>query len=373
MQRIAVTVLLVCVLACAGCSSGSAIGDVPPEAQDLEVELKTNMTRFMPQVPNIQSSFIFILNPDSPSSQGMSLQQDMTPGALPNSYTFSGPYDGNADSLLETQLEGSVTFGGDPASEWSGLNAQVSMDVNLPILGHVYHADIAVTVNVDGEQNVSGAGTFTAPLSGDVTSVAIASGSPLVIKAATGAADAVSNACGYSIDGQMQVEVESGDGTLSAVWNFLSDSPQVRIRNGTFRDAVGQFHEMPDSNITLQCGGAKTVNDWADTWLQNWACIPWENGQAELTLAVVDSDTVSITDEDPPGSPDSQTYQANLVSADARGLRGFFTAGVAPSMYREDFNWVLGEDGFSQSSIYTYTSGPKTGDKGMCVGSARKD
>ncbi len=362
-------------MACAGCSSGSSKGPVPEEARELETDLQSNMTSFMPLVPNIQSSFVFILNAGSPGAQGIVLQPDTTIGAPPNSFTFSGMYDVNSDSIQETELEGSVTFASDPASEWSGLNGQVSMDGSLPILGHIYHADTSFTMTEDGEQNVSGHGTFTDPLSGNVTSVTIPPGSPLVVKAASGASNAVSNACGYSLDGQMQVEVVSDDGTLSSEWNFGSDSSRVRIRNGSFQDTLGQFHEVPDSTITLQCGAARTVNHWVGTYLQNWACFPWEYGQARLTLAVADSNTISITDEDPPGSGDTRTYHADVVGGDARVVRGFFDGGVSPYVYREDFNWVLGDDGegFSDFSIYTYTAGPKTGAKGMCMASARPE
>jgi hypothetical protein len=252
------------------------------------------------------------------------------------------------------------------------MNGQVAVDVDIPIVGHVYHADVAFTVATT-ERRLSGSGAFTDPLSGNRTTMTVDAATPLVVKPATGVAGAVSNACGHSLDGQMRLEVAGATGTLRSTWNFSSSSPGAAISGASFTDPSGQTTALPASTVDLRCGSSGSINDWVATFDQNFACLPRESGQATITITVAGPDSITIGDEDPPGSGDVKTYAATIVAANPHAVRGFFNGGPAGSRYREDFNWTLGKNGgFSQVSSYTYFEGPNTGSSGLCVASARK-
>jgi hypothetical protein len=214
---------------------------------------------------------------------------------------------------------------------------------------------------------------FTDPLSGNRTTMTVDATTPLVVKPATGAAGAVSNACGYSLDGQVRLGVEGSTGTLRSTWNFSSSNPGATISSASFTDPSGHTSTLPASTVDLRCGSSGSVNDWVATYDQSYACLPRESGRATITITVTGPDTISIGDEDPPGSGDAKTYAATIVAANPHAVRGFFNGGPAGNRYREDFNWTLGKNGgFSQISSYTYFEGPNAGRSGLCVASARK-
>jgi hypothetical protein len=346
---------------------------IPAAASTMDSKLKSGMVRFVPLVTNVESSVVAVLNPGTPMAQGVAITADTRPGAAPNSVLFSGPYDGNGDGSNETTLSGSATFASDPSNAWSGLNGQAAVDVSIPLLGHVYHADLAFTVLSEYRQ-VSGSGTFTDPLSGDTTTMTVAASSPLTIKAADSTGGAVANACANSLSGQMRLDVAGATGTLTSLWNFSATSPSVTVIGASFTDKSGQTTALPDSTVDLRCGSGGSIDDWIATFDQSWVCLPRESGQARLTLTVAGPDTVSIEDEDPPGSGDKKTYQATVLGNNPHALRGFFIAGPVGNRYREDFNWTLSKDGkrFSQVSKYAYTEGTNSGKGGVCAASARR-
>jgi hypothetical protein len=356
-----------------GCKSGGGSevpATIPAPAAAMDTKLKASMVRVLPMVASIESSLVFVLNPGTPMAQGVTVQPDPTSGAPPHSITFSGPYDGNGDGYNETTMSGRAAFVGDPDVSWSGLDGQVGVDVDIPIVGHVYHANLAFAVTTN-ERRLSGSGTFTDPLSGDATTMTVAT--PLVVKPATGAAGAVSNACGYSLDGQMRLDVAGSTGTLKSTWNFSSSNPSVAVNGASFTDASGQTTALPASTVDLRCGSSGSINDWVATYDQNYACLPRESGQATITITVAGPNSITIGDQDPPGSGDVKTYAATIVSANPHAVRGFFNGGPPGNRYREDFTWTLGKNGgFSQVSSYTYFEGPNAGSSGLCVASARK-
>jgi hypothetical protein len=178
----------------------------------------------------------------------------------------------------------------------------------------------------------------------------------------------MSNACGYSIGGAAQVELAGAPGTLSAVWQFLSSSTSVGIQNASFTDASGKSTALPDSSADLRCGSSATITDWAATFDIEWACLPRESGQFRTTITAVPPDTLSILDEG-----DTTPYAATLIGGGAHAVRGFFNGGPAGTRYREDFNWTLRKDrGFSQSSVYRYFEGPRSGSGGICAATAKR-
>jgi hypothetical protein len=344
---------------------------IPAAATGMDSQLATGMDTFMPRVVRFETILVFILNPGTPLAQGVTLTPDTSPGAPPHSFTFSGPYDGNDDGFNETTMSGRATFNSDPAVAWSGVTGQAAVNVAIPMIGHVYQANINFSITSANEQ-LSGSGTFTNPLTGTTTTMTVAAATPLVVKPATGAVDAVSNACGYSLMGPMRFEVTGSSGTLRSTWNFSSNSASVAVNNRSFTDSSGLTTMLPDSTVESRCGGGRTINDWVGSYDQFWACLPRETGRATITMSVAASNAVSITDEDPPGSGDLSTYTAMTIDGNAHALRGFFIAGPSGFRYREDFNWTMRKSlsGFAQSSRYVYIEGPNQGTGGFCVASA---
>lgn len=370
MRQLIIPILLLI----AGCGGGSKHnGNIPAAAATMDSQQKSNMARFMPTVANIETSLLLVLNSVSPMAEGMTVTPDTSPGAAPNTLTFTGTYDGNGDGLKETSMSGSATFNSDPASSWSGASGQATSDVTLPILGHVYHGEVTFTIDSD-QARISGSGSFTDPLTGTTTSMTIPSGSPLVIVAADGSAGAIANACGSSLSGQIRVDVTGADGTLTSTWNFTPGSPSATVTNASFTDGNGVTTALPDSSVTLTCTSNGSIDDWAGGFDQFWACLPLEWGHARITITKSGPDTISIIDEDPPGSGNINTYQASLLGDNTHAVRGFFIAGPAGNHYREDFNWTLrkNSNGFSQVSRYQYTEGPNVGSGGICSARATR-
>jgi len=369
---IAPAALLLLASGCRGGGGSDAQGAVPAAATAMDSRLKTSMVRVLPMVASIESSLVFLLNPGTPMAPDVTVLPDTTPGALPHTVTFSGPYDGNGDGFNETTVSGRATFNDDPDFSWSGLGGQVSVDVIIPIVGHVYHANLAFTVATT-ERRLSGSGMFTDPLSGNRTTMAVDAATPLIVRPATGGAGAVSNACGHSLEGRVRLSVEGSTGTLRSTWNFSSSNPGASISSASFTDPSGQTTALPDSTVDLRCGSSGSINDWVATFDQNYACLPRESGQSTITIAASGPGSITVGDEDPPGSGDVKTYAATIVAANPHAVRGSFEGGPVGNRYREDFNWTLGKGGgFSQVSSYTYFEGPNAGKGGLCVASARR-
>jgi len=373
-RLVAPTMLLLLVLSCGGGGGTSGVqNNVPAAAVALDNQLKSGMVRFAPLVANVESSLLFVMNPGTPMAQGVTVAPDPAPGAPPNSVTFNGPYDANGDGLDETTMAGRATFSSDPASGWDRMDGQVTIDVDIPIVGQVYHSDISFSIS-SGSRLLTGSGTFTDVLTGNTTTMSAAGGTPLVVKPATGLPGAVSNACGYSLDGRMQLTVAGSSGTLTSIWNFSPNNPVIAVSGASFTDTSGRTTALPDSTADLRCGGSGTINDWVGTFRQNWACLPRESGQSDIAVTVTGPDTIEIADEDPPGSGNVKTYSATLIAANPHAVRGFFIGGPVGNRYREDFNWSLRKNGtrFSQFSVYAYFEGPNTGFGGICVASANR-
>lgn len=372
MRRLSGTSLLLFVSACGGGSDSGSSG-IPPEALAMESKLESGMGSFVPRAAGFESSMVGILNPGTPLAQGVVLTPDGSAGAPPFSFLFNGPYDGNADGSNETTLSGGVSFDSDPDSAWTGLQGRTTTDVDILGLVHVYHGDMAFTIG-SGERRLSGSGTFTEPLGNTTTTLSVDPSTPLRIAPATGAPDAVPNACGYSLDGDMRLTVSSPGGTLSSTWNFAATRASAAVSATTFTDGAGRTWALPDSSVDIRCGAAGSIADWAGTFEMDWACLPRESGRARLTIASTGAATVSISDEDPPGSGDVKVYAASVLGASPYAIRGYFIGGPAGSTYREDFNWTLAPNGktFSQISAYVYQEGPSRGSGGLCIGSARR-
>lgn len=368
-MRLPITLALLPLLVLSGCGGGSSQSGIPAAASKMDQELKSKMTRFVPLVANTETSLIFVLNP------GMAPNVEFSPyTGIGVPMAFGGTYDKNGDGFSETKISnGQVTFNSNPydlSDDWGGMSGQATIEVSIPLLGHVYQSTLAFAFLPDQRQ-ISGTGTFTEPITGNHTTMTIPDTSPLVIKAADGGAGAISNACGYSLNGQIRLDVTGSDGTLTSYWNFNPSSPSIAVNGTSFTDNSGNATALPDSSVNLTCTNGGSINDWVGTFQQNWACLPRESGSATLTLAAGGADTVSITDVD---SGNTKQYEAALLGANTHAVRGSFVGGIVGNHYLERFNWTLSKSGnsFSQISFYRYTEGPNTGKGGICVATARR-
>jgi hypothetical protein len=221
---------------------------------------------------------------------------------------------------------------------------------------------------------LSGTGTFSETLSGNTTEIQVDAAHPLVVNVATGASGSAGNACAYSLDGDVNMDVSGPLGVLSSLWSFSSGRKSIEVTGATYMDPQGESTGLPDSSIEIPCGGG-SIQDWAGVFVQNYSCIPPEYGQARLTLTVTGTDRIHIVDEDPPDSGDFNAYDATVVSGNPHVVRGFFIAGPPGNTYREDFSWTLTPNGdsFSQVSVYTYREGAMQGTGGICSAAATRD
>lgn len=370
MRLASASVLLGIVVACGG--SGSDSGSLPPDAEAMQAYLRNGVTLVVPRLGGAGAVIIFALNPASPGATGVQFDPDLSPGAPPNSYIFSGSLDGDGDGSSETTFSGSATFTGDPASAGPGFGGDVVLSLDsedgLGTITGDLHFDLTAT---GGE--VSGTGTFTEVVTGNATTVTVGAGAPVQIQMATGASNSVANACGSSLHGDIQVDVSGPSGSMNSSWGFANTRKTVAVTGASFTDNNNQTTDIPDASVTIPCGQSRPLGDWTGEFLQHWACIPPEYGSATLTLSI-GGNQVSITDEDPPGSGDLNTYSAGVVSGNPHVVRGFFISGPTGNTYREDFTWILALDGnsFSQVSSYTYLEGPNQGSGGLCGGQATR-
>ena len=365
-------VLMLLMLADCG-DGGSPPEGLPPDAVALADYTETGVKVIVPRLGGFEALLPLLLSPGAPGSEDFSFSPDPTPGAPANTFVFDVPYDGNGDGLNETTISGRATFNDAPGNAGVGFGGTVAFTMEtLGGLGS-FAGTMDFTLTSTGRE-FSGSGTFTEALTGYTTTVTIDQASPLQMKAATGAADAVANACGYSLNGNVGV-VTSGDrGSLASTWGFASSRSQVAVTDAVFTSTGGQTTNLPDSNIEIPCGDGGSIQDWNGTFLQRWACLPPEYGQAQLTMTVSGTGIIQISDEDPPGSGDVQAYTAAAIPGNPHVVRGFFIGGPAGNQYREDFIWTLvpNSQRFTQISRYVYQEGANQGSGGMCGGAATR-
>lgn len=347
---------------------------IPADATTLQSRLATDMSKTMARMGSLEAGTVFVLVPGMPLAANMVGASDTSAGSPPNTWTFVGTYDGNGNGQDETTLDGRLTFVNDPTDFIAGFNgAQGSATVAVDILGlmHVYRGNVAFSLGMN-EHRLSGAGTFTNPLTGTTTTMTVRTAEPLTVKQADGSASARPNACAHSFDGPAQVSIAGSSGTLTSLWRFAYDSSTVAVSGASYTDTSGRVTSLPDAQVDLGCGStASTINDWNGRYRVQWACLPREFGEFNTTITVKNSTTLSMIDD---GDTAADAYEASLIGSSTRAIRGFFIAGPAGSRYREDFNWTLNLDGsgFSQSSRYVYFEGSQTGRGGICAARATR-
>jgi YD repeat-containing protein len=331
------------------------------------------MARSVARLASLEAGVVIVMNPGSPLAPGMTVAPDPSASA-PNSFTFSGTYDGNGNGQAETTLDGRVTYVNDPTDFSLGFNgATGTVGVGIDILGglmHVYRGNMAYTMGM-AEHRFSGGGTFTNPMTGTTTTMTVNPAQPVSIKVADGTANARSNACAHSMNGQAQFSVAGPTGALASLWRFAYDSTTVAVTGASFTNTAGQTTVLPDSQVDLGCSPGGSINDWAGRFRIQWSCLPRETGEFNTTITVKNSTTLTMIDD---GDTPAEAYEASLIGASPRTIRGFFIDGPMGNRFREDFNWTLSFDGngFSQTSRYVYFEGLLTGRGGICSARATR-
>ena len=351
--------------------SGSDSSSLPADAEEMRTYLRSGVTLVMPRLGGAGAVLIFALNPDSPGAAGIQFDPDPAPGAPPHSYVFTVPLDGDGNGTNETTFTGQATFSDDPANAGDGFTGHVVLTMETAGgLGTLSGSLDFSLAPVGGE--VSGTGTFTEVITGNATTLTVDPVHPLQIQMARGTANSVANACGSSLNGDLQFDVAGPTGAMTSTWGFANTRKTVAVTGAAFTDNNAKTTQIPDADVTIPCGQTGSISDWTGAFLQNWVCVPAEFGSATLTLSVTTADKISITDEDPPGSGQTDTYDATIVSGNPHVVRGFFIGGDVGNSYREDFSWILAADGnsFSQISKYVYQEGPNQGSGGICGGQA---
>lgn len=350
----------------AACGSGSEGNALPDDAREMRDYVQDGVTLLLPRLGGLGGIFPVALNPGAPGSSDIQFTPDPTPGAPPNSYVFTLGVDGDGNGSKETSFSGSATFNGNPATAWEGFAGSVTLTMTTAGGLGSLTGDLDFVLGATGGE-VSGTGTFTEAITGNSTTVTVAPGAPLHIEMARGTSQSVANACASSLDGNIGVSVDGPTGTLNSTWEFKKDRKPARVTGASFTDADNTTTQIPDANVTIPCGQGRAMSTWVGDFVEDWSCVPAEQGTAALTLTVSGS-TVNVSDEDPPGSGDVNTYSAAVVSGNPLVVRGFFLGGPPGNTYREDFSWVMdaGGAGFTSISKYVYQEGPNTGNGGFC-------
>lgn len=370
MRKSVLLIMLVGLAACGGDDDEDTTTPTSPAARVQNFTTEA-VVRVFKGMGSVDAALPFLANLASPGATGFAFAPDNSEGAPANRYVFTIPLDGDGDGVTETELAGNVVLDGNLSDPTTGFHVFTNLTVESVDGFGDFVGQVDLTLTAAGTQ-LWGQGVCTTDDGETTTTLHIAPEHPLLVKQATGATEAVANACGYSLEGDVGVEVDGPDGFLGAVWEFLSTSATARVTDATYRSPAGEEQAVPDSDVNLTCGGR--LSDWAGVFVQNYSCLPPEYGTARLTITVTGPSTIHIVDEDPPGSGDTNEYDAAMIAGSAHAVRGHFFGGPTGFTYREDFTWTLAEDGssFNDVSVYEYQEGPNLGNGGFCSGYATR-
>lgn len=370
MRRLLLPIALILL---AGCGKDSDPDPaLPHDALVLRDYLDAGVDLVLPSIARFDERLPFLLNPGAPGSAGVSLLPDPSPGAPEHSYIFDVALDGDGDGLDESRLTGRCQLNGPPGEAIVGFGGTVELAVSsVGGLGD-FSGTLEFELVSEGTQ-ITGGGSFSEDVTGNTTTLQVAEGSALLVRMATGAAGAVANACAYSLEGTMELQVSGPLGTLSTDAGFSSDRRPVAMTGGRFIDGEGTETPLPPRDYEVPCGGG-SLEDWVGLFEQDYGCIPAESGSARLTMTRKNATTIRIEDEDPPGSGETNSYEATMLAGTPHIVRGFFVSGPPGNTYREEFTWTLSADRqrFSQVSAYRYLEGTHTFPGGLCSGSAHR-
>ena len=345
-------------------TSTAPASNLPPNAAAMQASSLKGAQSFVARLTTYEAGLMFALDPGSNLTTAIVVQPDPSTGA-PFSVTFAGDVASGFADPAQTHLSGKATFASDPNTSFTSVSGTTAVDITILGLLNVYHADIAFTVG-PVERTLSGKGVLTNPTTGNKSTTTVDAANPLRIVPATGP---TANACGYEIDGNVDVGVVGPQGTYTSKWHFTPGKATVTVDTASHTDGAGVVTPLPAIEADLRCNNAgASITEWVGVYKQTWGCLPYELGTGAATLTVKDATTVTVDDSDPPGSGNGDVYDTTVVGGSVRALRGFFIGGPVGSRYREDFNWTLSPDGkrFFQTSRYVFQEGSSIGQGGPC-------
>lgn len=365
MKRILCLSVMLAFVACG--DDGDPPDDAPAEARLIDAALTNRAQASVPVLADVEALVPLLANPGAPGREGFAF----APTGQPNTYSFSAPLDRDGDGTPEATISGTAALTGDPGSGADDLGGTITFTAVSAAGGGTLAGSFTFSDSPSGRQ-VHGEATLSGTVSGYTATLAIPSSAPVTIKPATGAGSAAPNVCGYSVNGDANVEAGGVLGTLSFTWRFSNGSSTIDVVNRSFTSSDDETTDLDDKTLTLSCGEGASIDDWEHVWLQQWVCLPPEHGTERLTITVRNTTTVDVLDEDPPGSGQFNTFEASVLAGNPHVLRGFFIAGPPGSTYREDFTWTMSSDGqrFSKSSRWIFQEGPNAGSGGSCGGRA---
>jgi hypothetical protein len=320
-----------------------------------------------------------LLMPSMYAAAGITFELDTSPAAAPHTYDFVIPFDSNGDGTKDTTLTGKAVLTSDPLVGGQFMPGfEAAVDVTLETNGGqgVFEGELELFFDSSGGFQAWGTGTYADAATASSVSLAVEQAQPLHVRTASDEPDQVANACIWSVDGTASVDASSSDGNYSADWTFSPTSQLIQVLNAFFAPAGGVQMPLPNSQFEMgPCPGEGVLADWEGGFTFDWFCIPPESGTSQLTITVLDSSTIEIVDEDPPGSGEILVYQAKRDAHDAHVVHGTFEDGSGGGTYEESFTWILAPDGqsFQQVSEYFMLTGPYAGMGGDCGGVGVRD
>lgn len=369
--------LLLVALGTASCSGSSGGGGPVGVDNPTQAYVVDRMVRVFAGVAQLELLVPVLLAPSARAAAGITFELDL--GGPPNTYDYSIPLDSDGDGGLDTTIEGSVTFNGDPTDPGSfmaGFQGTTQVLVTTDAGLATFTADLVVGFDLGGVFAVSGNGTFDDTGHGATVVMTVSGANPLRVKSATSDSDERSNACTFSVEGEVDVAATDADGDYGATWVFDPLSRLVDVIGATFTPIGGLQEMLPDSRFEADpCPETGSFQDWAGSYTFDWFCVPTEMSQSAITVTVLNANTIEIVDEDPPGSGDLLIYRATRDPHDPHIVRGTFQETDSGGTYEETFRWILSADAstFRQASGYLYLSGPGAGSVGICGGVGVRD
>jgi hypothetical protein len=354
--------------ACSGSSGGG--GDSNAIKNPVQAYVVDNSVLAFAAIARTRLLLPLVLVPGMHAAAGITF----TPRVNPNAYDYVIPLDSDGNGSKETTLTGTIEFSSDPFAGGAlvaGFQATVDLTVTTNSGMGVFDADIEAFFDVNGGFRISGTGTYDDAQTGSTVILAVDAGHPLHIRTASNKPDQKPNACIWNVDGAVHVDASNADGDYSADWDFKPASTLIHVLNATFKQPGGGQKALPDTKFEAgPCPGKGKFGDWAGNFTFDWFCIPTENGQSEITITVINDNTIEIMDEDPPGSGSFLTYRAKRDANDPHVVHGSFKENTGGGTYEEDFTWVLSPNSntFKQVSEYFYLNGPMAGSGGDCGG-----
>ncbi len=297
-------------------------------------------------VPRLEGLVPAVLVPAARAAAGITFELDTSPGAEPNTFAFTMPFDCDGDGTNDTTATGTAQLNLDPIGNLaSGFSATANVTVTSG--AKTFQGTLTLRFDSGGAFLVHGSGTVTDSDANTTVTIAVDEATPLHIRTADAdAPDKQPNACAFSIDGPLDLTLTHASGEYAARWTFDPTSRLVGLTNGRFTPTGGAEETLPDATVDMSPnppGG--NLNRWAGTWTLAWFCAPSRSGTDTMTITVRDANTIDIVRTEPP--PDGRTlaFTATRDAKDPDIVRGEYQALDDTGSYIEVFSLILSADG----------------------------